>query len=189
MMKIFRTLAPVVFLMTLAVPVTAQSQPAKDIPGWSDTRWGMTLDEARKSHSEMVAASEYHHWTTDNRGKSIEQLKEELAAMDREAGDCHSSADAPTWKLADLTISGSSFRVCLQFKGERLRRVELIGPENACYSIAETLTAKYGQPAKQERGFHLWLMPTTTIRLIDSANMGDNHCKVIYRETEHNDAL
>jgi len=149
----------------------------------------MTLDEAKKAHPEMVAASEYHRWPTDNRGKSVEQLTEELAAMDQEAGDCRSSADAPTWKLADLTISGSSFRVCLQFKDERLRRVELIGPENVCYSIAETLTAKYGQPAKQERGFHLWLMPTTTIRLIDSATMGDNHCKVIYHETEHNDAL
>lgn len=149
----------------------------------------MTLEEVRKSHSEMVAAPEYHHWSTDNRGKSIQQLKNELEAMNQENEDCRSSAEAPTWKLADLTISGSSFRACLQFKAERLRRVELIGPENACYSVAESLTAKYGQPAKQDRGVHLWLMPTTTIRLIGSTGMGDNHCKVIYHETEHNDAL
>jgi hypothetical protein len=149
----------------------------------------MTPDEVRKTHSEMVVASSYHLRTTDNRGKSIQQLREELAAMNQEAGDCRSSADAPTWKLADLAISGGSFKVCLQFKDARLRRVELIGPVNSCYSIAETLTAKYGQPAKQERGFHLWLMPTTTIRLIESGDMGDTHCKVIYHETEHSNAL
>jgi hypothetical protein len=187
--RIARTRTLVVLLTLLALPVTAQSQTTKDIPGWSDTRWGMTLDEVRKSHSEMVLAPEYHHWTTDNRGKSVQQLKDELEAMNREGGECRSSADVPTWKLPDLTISDGSFRVCLEFKGERLRRVELIGPETSCYSIAETLTAKYGQPAKQDRGFHLWLMPTTTIRLIDSADMGNTHCKIIYHETEHNDAL
>jgi len=187
--KTARTFALVVLLTALALPVTAQSQPAKDIPGWSDTRWGMTPDEVRKTHADMVAASGYHHWTTDNRGKSIQQLREELAAMNQEAGDCHSSADAPTWKLPDLAISGGSFRVCLQFKSERLRRVELIGPVDSCYAIAETLTAKYGQPAQARAGFHLWLMPTTTIRLLENGYMGDSHCRVIYHETERTDAL
>jgi len=174
-------------LLTCVYATKADAQVVRDIPGWSDTKWGITPDEVRKTHPEMVVASPYHPRTTDNRGKSIQQLREELAAMRQEAGDCHSSADNPTWKLADLMISGGSFRVCLQFnKGEQLRRVELIGPGNSCYSIAETLTAKYGQPAKQERGFHLWLMPTTTIRLVESP---DDWCRVIYHETEHSNAL
>ena len=36
--------------------------------------------------------------------------------MNEENGECHTSAEAPTWKLADLTISGGSFRVCVHLR-------------------------------------------------------------------------
>ena len=150
------------------------AEPVKDLPGWTNTRWGMSLDELRKIHPEMTIGKDGHGFTAAT--------------------------------LPDVQVGDTTLHVFLEFKGVggqakvgqgdppqaewRLNRVELVAPESACYRLVETLTAKYGQPARSERDFHLWVLPSTTIRLVVGiASVETNECLVIYHPTEKSDSL
>jgi hypothetical protein len=115
-------LTTIVFFVAV---VSRSAEQVKDIAGWSNTHWGMTFDQAKAVRPDLTAGQ--------------------------------TAYGTPAGRLPDVTLSSATFRVYLQFeegalKGDsRLRRVELVGPVDACYSIAEALAAKYGQPTTRER--------------------------------------
>lgn len=154
--------------------IAVEAEPQKDLPGWTNTRWGMTVEQLRKVHPEMTIGEDYMGFT---------------------AG-----------RLPDVSVGDTRLNVYLQFKGVggqakegqqplpqsewRLGRVELVADKDACYRLAETLTAKYGQPSHNEPKFHLWVLPTTTIRLVVSiVSASEDKCIVIYHPTEKSDSL
>lgn len=151
-----------------------RAEPVKDLPGWTNTRWGMTLAQLRKVHPEMTIGVDYSGFT---------------------AG-----------RLPNVTIGDATLQVNLGFKNVggqakegaadppqsewRLNRVELVGPEDACYRLTEALTAKYGQPSHNEPRFHLWVLPTTTVRqVISPVSVETDKCIIIYHATEKSDNL
>jgi hypothetical protein len=162
-------------LPLLASPTSAAS---RDLPGWSDTRWGMHPDDISKRHPDLTIAPNQY-------GRTV-------------------------GKLDAVTLGGAQFSIELQFDGApeekgdssgvlpkaqwKLARVELHGPKDSCYRIAESLTAKYGPPTKHDPpeysmgDFYLWAFPTTTIRNV-SSSLGGGDCNIIYHPTENSDNL
>jgi len=144
-----------------------------DLSGWSGTRWGMSPAQIKKVHPEMTIGAGQFGFT---------------------AG-----------RVPDMTIAEATFKIYLQFAGVggmrradhsepeppeaewKLARVELHGPLDACYRVNEGLLAKYGQPTKIDGNLSLWVMPTTTVRLIKSGLEPD--CEIIYHPTEKGDGL
>lgn len=166
-----RTLNAILLFVAIIIPVSASAEPVKDLAGWSDTRWGMSVDDLTKLHHDFTIG-------VDNYGST--------------AG-----------RLPDLTIGNTPFQVFFMFPGVgglrkegtteppksewRLSRVELFNADsNACYSVTEPLLGKYGQPAKRESGFNLWILPTTTIRQVSTSGL---HCVIIYHPSVKNDNL
>jgi hypothetical protein len=134
----------------------------------------MSVEQLRKIHPEMTIGEDYMGFT---------------------AG-----------RLPDVSVGDTKLSVYLQFKdvggqakqGQqplpqsewKLGRVELVADKSACYKLAETLTAKYGQPAHSEPTFHLWVLPTTTVRLVVSlVSAHEDKCIVIYHPTDKSDSL
>lgn len=148
----------------------AEAEAPKDSLGWSNTRWGMSPNDLVKLRPDFTIG-------VDKYGST--------------AG-----------RLPDLTIAGSQFQVSFMFEGAggqstagssepqpsqdqwRLVRVELRGPQDACYRVTEALLGKYGQPTKQESGFNLWVFLTTTVRQVSRTD-----CGIIYHPTENYDNL
>ncbi|HVT16425.1 MAG TPA: hypothetical protein VHQ90_09645 [Thermoanaerobaculia bacterium] len=149
---------------TLVATSAALAAVVQDIAGWADTRWGMSFYDLRKTHPDLKLETRY-------------------------------SPSSYVGRLPDVTIGTKPFQIYLQFDGmERagssggdwfLKRVELQSTATACYYVAETLIAKYGQPTKQESELTIWVLPTTTVRQVISLGK----CIIIYYPTDKSDNL
>jgi hypothetical protein len=166
-----RILASLAVVLVLNLAVASFAAPLKDLAGWSGTRWGMSPAQIKKVHPEMTIGKTKYGGT---------------------AG-----------RVPDMTIADATFEVDLEFAGIgdlrkpgstepeppvsdwKLARVTLLGPPDAFYRVDQPLLAKYGQPTKVDDGLKVWVLPTTTIRLIKL----DPHCLIFYDPTYKGDSL
>lgn len=162
-----------IVLFCFLIPIaTAAAESVKDIPGWSDTRWGMSVDEISKLHPDFTigvdkygsTAGRLPDLTISGEPFQVYLMFEGVGGLAKADG---SVPEPPSdrWRLV---------------------RVEIRNPkQNACYRVSESLLGKYGQPNQREAGFNLWVLPTTTIRQVFSRI----DCAIIYHPTEKSDNL
>ena len=176
-MRIFSGLA-LVLMFTFVLAANANAEVVKDMAGWQGTRWGMSPAQIKKLKPDFTIGK-------DRLGSTAGRLPDENivhtsfevdlgfagvgSMLMHRAGSTEPDPPAPPeseWKLAEVRLSGSP---------------------DACYRVNEPLIAKYGQPTKVDGDGHLtlWIMPTTTIRLIHYAYI----CVIVYRPTPKGDGL
>jgi hypothetical protein len=148
---------------------------AADLEGWAGTRWGMNPEAIQKVHPEMAIGKGPFGLTAGVMETTVVNARFHVFFEFADVGGMHMTTDTRPeppqgdWKLA---------------------RVELHGPRDACLRVNEALISKYGQPSKVDRSMNLslWIMPTTTIRLIDGDAISSD-CEVIYHPTQKADSL
>lgn len=166
-----RILNSLVLVLGILLPISANAQLVKDIPGWSDTRWGMSPDDLMKVHPEFTIGVDRYGFTAGRLPDlTLGEAKFEVTLMFegvgglRKVGSSDPEPPKEQWRLV---------------------RVELRNPNiDACYRVTESLLGKYGPPNKQESKFYLWVLPTTTVRRVSHID-----CTLIYHPSENTDNL
>jgi hypothetical protein len=160
-----------IFLSLLAAAAVSNAVPVADLAGWSNTRWGMSLDDLIKVRPEMTLGNDIY-------GFSVGRLPDVMIE----------NVPFRVFLRFEGTLGqrkGKSAEPELPKSKWRLNEVDLIGPVDACDHVTETLIAKYGQATRQNQtGFHLWVLSTTTVRQIVSSE-----CRIIYQPTDKNNDL
>jgi hypothetical protein len=170
--RILMRLLTLVLFACLLPSATFAAETVKDIAGWSDTRWGMSVEELSRLHPDFTIG-------VDKYGLTAGRLS------DLTIGGEQFQAYLMFEGAGGLARADGSVPEPPKEKW-RLVRVEIRNPkQDACYRVTESLLGKYGQPTKREEGFNLWVLPTTTIRQV--SNYTD--CAIIYHPTEKSDNL
>lgn len=163
------------FLLLLLPSVSGQTvtSPSKDLLGWQETRWDMTVNEVLKAVTPTPIKLEERSYLS--RGGD-----------DGKPFDRYGYADYYT----TVQVLGEDYRVrfYLDAKTDRLMQVTLEParygfkdyiPEGAFTALSDALTQKYGEPTGKEdnrkKGAYSgkeqvsrtrqWVFPTTSIRL------------------------
>ena len=147
---------------------------AGDLKGWTNTRWGMTLEDLRKVQPRVTIGVDYFGLTAGKLpdvtiGDSTLQVFLDFKGVGGSGTPGIEDPQQPEWRLS---------------------RVELMTDVRDCSRLTEALTAKYGKPSQSEPDYHLWIFPTTTVRqVISLIKGGADKCFIIYHPTVRSDNL
>lgn len=149
-----------VLVAVLAYAMTAlvcgAQETKRDIPGWSDTQWGMGLAALQKLHPEMTIGKGRFDLTAgviplEIGGQQFHAyLGFENVGGQRKRDDISPEPPQSEWKLAEVEL-------WLETDDRKALGV--------CEDVANSLRGKYGGPTKSFRGGEVlwWVMPSTTI--------------------------
>lgn len=164
----------IIFLLCLASSLSAQP---KDVTGWNNTRWGMTVDEV------------------------IKTLKGKAELVDKPNKTVSPSKLGPVLTLARITnieINAEAFQVFFHFDEIQKKLVRVVvsskenaPPESQFISLENMLMSMYGKPASSEDNKdptvggtfkRSWIFPSTTVEIQygQFKNLGMNMLMIIY---------
>ena len=156
-------MAAVIALTNAAQSVGAMADAKRDIPGWSDTSWGMSVAALKKLHPDMIINKDQFDRTAGVIPVEIDNQQFHAYLQFQGVGSLRKSDDTSPepaqseWKLGTVEL-------WLETDDDKAVWV--------CENIANSLRGKYGDPTKSYDGGEVlwWVMPTTTI--IKIANKG-----------------
>lgn len=149
---------------------------AKDVPGWSNTRWGMTEDEIKEIFKDKIVKLEnIQHYANDKEYASIGLKDVEIIGA---KFNVFFVMDQDTKKLVKVVIRhAEQFSVVIMFK---LLEVELM--------------KKYGPPFYKDTTsegdkvelFTMWNFPSTQIQLYynDDKRINFQSCNIVYMQNK-----
>jgi hypothetical protein len=145
------------------------ASPVKDLLGWKDIRWEMSVERLKKLHPELTIGPDEHGFTVG-------------VLPNVRIGDSEFRVHLGFRGVGGNRIPGDD-RPELQQSEWRLKRIDLKGFVTACDRANTVLLGKYGPPAKRQYGLDSWVFPTTTI----VAGVAGGECIVAYLPSDKGD--